>query len=205
MRWIGELDYHLRNVVILTLALAALVLWRYRLAVLRGMQAGWGTALPVSPVSAAAARASTPMIAPLGALAWERRTHRQITLMYLFSVGVSALVLAGIWSILSDLPTTPMHFTGTAGSMLSAAVPMIAVSLAVPFWRACRLWLAVLVGGALVLVAVSMLQRLALGKAVTIDQLMNFVYFLQLTGHQLWLPFLIFLLIGNRRLRGVAP
>jgi hypothetical protein len=34
---------------------------------------------------------------------------------------------------------------------------------------------------------------------------MNFVYFLQLAATQLWLPFLIFFIIGNRRLRGVAP
>lgn len=203
--WAAEAGIHLANVIVLTLTLATFVLWRYRAAVLRGMQVGQGGLLPVPPISAPAKSTIAPDDPSVEALNWERQARRRIALAYMLSVGASALVLAGVYLVASDLPTTPAHFVGVAGVMLSAAMPMIAVSLAVPFWRAFRWWLAALVAGAALLVVVSVLQRLVLGKAATLDQLMNFVYFFQLAANQLWLPFLIFFIIGNRRLRGVAP
>jgi hypothetical protein len=50
-----------------------------------------------------------------------------------------------------------------------------------------------------------MAQRPFYGKAPTLDQAMNFVYFFQLAAYTLWLPMLLGLAIGARRVRGVAP
>ena len=63
--------------------------------------------------------------------------------------------------------------------MASAAVPMFAVLMAIPFWRALALWLATLVVLAVAGVALSMLQRPFYGKAPSLDQAMNFVVFFQ--------------------------
>ena len=43
----GELVFHFLNVIVLTAFIAAWVLWRYRVAVLKGMQARSGEVIPV--------------------------------------------------------------------------------------------------------------------------------------------------------------
>jgi hypothetical protein len=50
-----------------------------------------------------------------------------------------------------------------------------------------------------------MLQRPFYGKAPSLDQAMNFVVFVQLAVISLWLPALLGLASGARRVRGVAP
>jgi hypothetical protein len=84
-------------------------------------------------------------------------------------------------------------------------VPIVAVLMAIPFWRALGLWLATLVGLAAVGVLLSMAQRPFYGKAPSLDQAMNFVVFFQFAALSLWLPALLGLATGARRLRGVAP
>ncbi len=56
----AELSFHLFNVVLLTLAVAPLVLWRYRRAVLAGMQDRPGPVLPIAPAARRADRAGEP-------------------------------------------------------------------------------------------------------------------------------------------------
>ena len=54
-------------------------------------------------------------------------------------------------------------------------------------------------------VVLSMLQRPFYGKAPSLDQAMNFVLFFQFAAVTLWLPALLGLATGARRVRGVAP
>ena len=54
-------------------------------------------------------------------------------------------------------------------------------------------------------VVLSMLQRPFYGKAPSLDQAMNFVVFFQFAAVTLWLPALLGLATGARRVRGVAP
>lgn len=199
----GELSFHLLNVLLLTLGIAPLVLWRYRCAVLAGMQGRAGAPLPVAapqglPPSAAAGDAAA-------ALRWEARLRRRVFVAMLACSFVCALPWALLFFHLADEPATPVHLYLKAGAMASAAVPMWAVMMAWPFWRALGLWLLTLLGLAALAVLLSMLQRPFYGRAPSLDQAMNFVFFLQFAAVTLWLPALLGLATGARRLRGVAP
>jgi hypothetical protein len=154
----GELSFHLLNVLLLTLLIAPLVLWRYRRAVLTGMQGRGGELLPVAAPGRAPRRAEAPDAAR-AALRWERRMRRRVFFAVLCATFVSALPLSALFFYLEDLQATPAHLYLKAGVLSSAAVPIFAVLTALPFWRALLLWLATLVGLAAVGVVLSMLQR----------------------------------------------
>jgi len=204
----GELIFHFVNVMLLTVVIAPLILWRYRRAVLAGMQDRGGAPLPLAPVARNATErdASTAAGASAAsALAWEAHVRRRIFFAVLAALAPSALLFATQTLALGDQPLTPAHVFLIAGSTLSMAVPIFAVLTATPFWRALRLWLVTLVVLAALDVLLSMLQRPFYGRTPTIDQAMNFVYFVQYAGYTLWLPTLLALVIGARRVRGVAP
>ena len=106
---------------------------------------------------------------------------------------------------LSGLPLSPAHLYLKAAALGCIAVPVHAVLCASPWRRALALAAAVLLGLAAFGVVLSMLQRPFYGKAPTLDQALNFVVFLQFAAHTLWLPLLLGLASGARRVRGVAP
>jgi hypothetical protein len=198
----GELSFHLLNVLLLTLGIAPLVLWRYRRAVLAGMQ---GRAEFTLPVAAPAVPRQAVPAAGIDRLHWEARLRRRVFLAMLGAAFVAALPLSWLFLHLGGGPSTPAHLYLKAGVMASAAVPMFAVLAAIPFRRALSLWLATLIVLAVVGVGLSMLQRPFYGKAPSLDQAMNFVVFFQFAAVTLWLPALLGLATGARRVRGVAP
>jgi hypothetical protein len=198
----GELTFHLLNVLLLTLGIAPLVLWRYRRAVLAGMQ---GRAEVVLPVAAPSAPRPPATVAGIDRLRWETRLRRRVFMAVLAATFLSALPLSALFFYLGGEPTTPVHLYLKAGVMASAAVPIFAVLAAIPFWRALALWLATLAALAAAGVLLSMLQRPFYGKAPSLDQAMNFVLFFQFAAVTLWLPALLGLATGARRVRGVAP
>jgi hypothetical protein len=198
----GELGIHFAVTIIITALVAMFVLWRYRIAVVGGMRLRQSEALPVPALSFVPA---TSVHDETAALAWERATHQRVIVAWLLSVGVAGLLLAFV-SAPADLRTSPTHLLSIAGAMmLSAAVPMIAVSLAWSWKRGICFWLALLVTADVVALIVSILQRSVSGGTVTLDQLMNTVFFLQLAAVSLWEPLLLLLVSGSTRLRGVVP
>ena len=206
----GELASHFLSVVLLTLFIAPLVLWRYRRAVLAGMLGGAGHKLAVPPVPMVAAAATPAAAAPAidgsGArLAWERRVRPRILATALLATAVPSLLMAAHYLWMGGQPLTPAHLWLKAGATCSAAVPIFAVLTATPFWRALRLWVITLLALAAAGVLLSMLQRPFYGKAPSLDQLLNFLVFFQLAGFTLWVPMLLGLATGARRVRGVAP
>jgi hypothetical protein len=138
-------------------------------------------------------------------LDWERRLRRRVFIATLGVVFVCALPLSALFVVLADLPRTPLHLYPKAGALATLAVPMAAVLIALSFGRALRLWVATLLLLAAAGVVLSLLQRLLQGRAPSLDQALNFVVFLQLAGVTLWLPLVLLLASGARRVRGVAP
>lgn len=210
----AELMYHFGNVAILTAFVAAFVLWRYRVAILAGMQGESGAALPVPALQAPDRSWAGPEAGALGsarsgnvlpALAWENYARRRIASAYLLSVGLPACALTGFYLKQSDLPISPSYFVALASIILSAAIPMIAVSLAVPFWRALGHWLLLLSGGVALALVLVVAQRAANGKLPTLQIFLLVWSFCQLAASQLWLPLLLLFATGSKRLRGVAP
>ena len=204
----GELSLHFLNVVLLTLLIAPLILWRYRRAVLTGMQDQAGPVLPIAPAPARCtdARRDPATAAAVDPLSWEQRgVRRRVFGGVMLATFVPSLLLSALYLSLGDQPITPAHLFLKAGVTCSVAVPIFAVLTATPFVRALRLWLLTLAALAGCGVVLSMLQRPFYGKAPSLDQLMNFVLFFQLAALTLWAPMLLGLATGARRVRGVAP
>jgi hypothetical protein len=199
----GELIYHFQNTAILTAVLAAFVLWRYRHTILRGMQQHAGEALPVpAPAAGAVAASAVPAHA---VLAWERTARRRIALAYLLAVCLCALLLALVYAYFSGWHVLSSFVLVMALAYAMAAVPMIAVTLAWPFWRGAAAALALLVVGAIIVFAFAMVERSLLGRPIGVAQLGLLPQIFVVVGSQLWLPALLLLLTGAARLRGVAP
>lgn len=200
----GELAYAFFATVVMTALVAMFVLWRYRVAVLKSMNTADGPALPLPSADRASPQ---PMRIPdqTSAEDWERAVHRRVILSWMISVGFAAPILAFVTLVIGDMPLSPSHLVFVSCVSFSVAVPMIAVSLAWPFWRGVRFFLLVLVLSMIVAVASSILQRILTGRAPSLDQLLNAVDFLQLTMVSLWLPAILLLATGSARLRGVAP
>jgi hypothetical protein len=204
----AELMSHLINVVILTAAVAAVVLWRYRAAVLQGMRAGGVASLPVPPAGAQPPVQEPERAAAAGtaaALAWERGARRRLAAVTLVSVGAAALVLTGLSFAQGDLPASPSSVVVQVGIMLSAAVPMLAVSLAVPLRRALLHWIVLLAATLALGMALAAVQRWLAGKEVDVKLFSIAGLFVTLAAVQLWQPLLVLLATGTSRLRGVAP
>jgi hypothetical protein len=135
----AELKIHFAVTTIITALVAMFVLWRYRIAVVGGMRLRQSEALPVPALSFVP---TTSMHDEAAALAWERATHQRVIVAWLLSVGVAGLLLAFAYAP-ADQRTSPTHLLSFAGAgMLSAAVPMIAVSLGWSWKRGICFWLA---------------------------------------------------------------
>jgi len=202
----GELFFHFLNVIVMTALVAPVVLWRYRRAVLAGMQHGLGAPLPFAPPHRAAAKTPVPGAATVvAALAWETRLRRRIFAAALVAAFVPSLLLALHKFLLDAEPFTPLQVFVSAAVTTMAAVPICALLTAMPRGRALMLALWTLCALAAGSVVFSMLQRLVSGHAPSLDQAFNFVLFLEAAALTLWLPTLLGLVIGARRVRGVAP
>ena len=200
----GELLFTFVNVMLMTLIIAALVLWRYRRAVLAGMQQSVGTPLPL-PLPRPPAAPAPPAFTVDSALAWEGRLRRRIFAGTLAAAFVASLLLAVQYHAFEDLPFAPANLFLSAAVTSCVALPVYALLTATPLMRALWLGLLTLCGFGAATVVVSMLQRPFYGKAPSFDQLLNFVVFFQLAAAALWLPILLGAAIGIRRVRGVAP
>ena len=199
----GELLSHLATVLLLTLVVAPLVLWRYRRAVLAGMMTRPGPPLPVAPPVRGAAL--SPASGAVPAAPWERRLQRRVFIAAWGAAFVAALPLSALYLSLGDLPLTPAHLYLKAAALSCMAVPVHAVLCAWPWRRTLRLGAAMLLVLATGGVVLSMLQRPFHGRWPSLDQAMNFLVFLQFAAFTLWLPLLLGLATGARRVRGVAP
>ena len=92
----GELLFRFLNVMLLTALVAPLVLWRYRRAVLAGMQTRVGAAMPLAPPLGPRPRPAAAAAPGVDAkLAWEARMRRRIFVAVVAALLPPALLLAG--------------------------------------------------------------------------------------------------------------
>jgi hypothetical protein len=202
----GELSFHFLNVMLMTAVVAPLVLWRYRKAVLAGMQSRAGVAMQLAPALGARPRALDPAAPSLDVkLAWEHRMRRRVFVAVVGALLVPVLLLAVNEAILDGLALNPTNVWLIAGTALLMAVPIAGVLNALPIGRTAVLGLAMLAAFGVLTVALSMLQRIFAGKAPTLDQLRNAFVFVEYAVYTLWLPLVLAAALGARRVRGVAP
>src|SRR5574337_468732 len=146
----GELMLDFINVLLMTVLVAPLALWRYRRAVQGGMRGRSEAALPVA---AAAVRAPAAAAHTIDPLAWERGLRRRLFVGVLGATAVPAVLLSVLYLRLGGMPMSPAHVYLKAAVLSSVAVPIFAVLTATPWLRALVLWVVTLValaaGGAL--------------------------------------------------------
>ena len=166
------------------------------------MNVGGAVELPIPPPAARAAACrdrSAPEVSGLGAAGAPACRVVVAVIVLVCSLPLAYLQAVAVGG------TTPMHVMAQTGQFLLAAVP-IAALLAAYSWRQALLYgAALLAGGAALMLAVSALQRLAVGRAPSLDQFLNGIVFLQLTALNAFAPLLVMLVTALPRVRGVAP
>jgi hypothetical protein len=207
----GKLWFYFLNAILITMPASLVLLAWYRHAVMRSMglspsvaalppavgrQWGW-----LGPVPAA----STGVIPfdPQAMDRSERVSRRRLVVVY----GIGSFVAAGIMAFLFALA---MQFDLTPRGMFAAwwvhawpVVPITVALLALPRRRSLALLLLFALLGATVVGVWAGLSLLAGDQTISPWQSMTST--LHLFVHQAWLPYLIILLTGNRRLRPVSP
>jgi hypothetical protein len=198
----GQLIAHFINTAIITAIVAGLVLWRYKAGVLAGMNVGGAVELPIPHPAARAVPAATATVSTV--LGWEREARRRMAIAVAVIVLVCSLPLAYLQAVEFGV-RTPMDVLGLTGQFLLAAVPMAAILAAYSWRKAVMYGVALLVATAVLVLAVSVLQRLADGRAPSVDQFLNGLIFLQLTAVNALAPVVVMLVTAWPRVRGVAP
>jgi len=160
----AELTFHFYNTVVLTALVAAFALWRYRVAVLDGMR-GSGEATLAPPLPAP--RATAAPFAAAEVLTWERGARWRLARAWLLGVGACSLLLAASYMHRSGWEISPAHLLMVTLVFATAVAPMIAVALAVPFWRGLAGTALLLVACALLTLVAGLIQRAASGRPIT--------------------------------------
>src|SRR6185369_2811915 len=160
----SELLFHFMNVMLMTGLVAPLVLWRYRRAVLAGMQAKAGAALPLAPPQGVRPRAAEAAFGVAAELAWEARVRRRVFVAVVAALAPPVTLLAANHIVLNELHRTVSTFWLVAGSAMLMAVPMFAVLVAMPFARAVAIGVATLAAFAVAVVPLTMAERAFAGR-----------------------------------------
>ena len=134
----GQFIAHFINTAIITAIVAALVLWRYKVGVLAGMNIGGAVELPIPPPPCDACGRRRPP--PRRTTCW--RGSGGCADVSPSAIAVIVLVCSLPLAYLQAAAfggTTPMHVLGQTGQFLLAAVP-IAALLAAYSWRKALLY-----------------------------------------------------------------
>jgi hypothetical protein len=198
----GQFIAHFIDTAIVTAIVAAIVLWRYKVGVLAGMNVGGAVELPLPDPVALVRRVQTT--APALVSAWERQIRRRVIVTVSGAVILCSLPLAYLAAVsLGD--RRPMVVATQTGQFALAAVPIIALLLAWSWRKALAFSIALLAAIAVAVIALSMAQRVATGRTPSIDQLLNGVFFFQITALNSIAPVLVLIATAWPRVRGVAP
>lgn len=201
----GQLLYFFGQTVAITAIVAPLVLWRYATAVRTGMGTAHGVELAPPPPCAPACAGAAGAGSSLSRLRWERGAHWRVIAVWYLALSLAALLLAVTYVLASGWPRTPTHVALAMATYVQLVVPIVAVSLGWTVWRGLGMALLSMAGAATVVVAMSILVRIASGRAPSIDLLINYQAALQFAALTLPWPLAMFVLTGTPRVRGVAP
>jgi len=202
----GKLSHFFLLTVMVTAIVSPLVIWRYGRAVLAGMQRSAGEAVPpAAPPITPQAEPARASVAAAARRTWERAAQRRMLAAWLLAVGGVALPMALLDNLASGLPLLPAQLLVPLGATLFVALPPIALSLGWAWPRGLRNAFVLSLVAAFVVLAASVLQRLAAGRAPSADQAINLLLFYQAAAVMLAVPLALFLASGAARIRGVVP
>lgn len=202
----GKLGVFFYNAILVTIPTSLVLLAWYRHAVSRRMRVGAGASIwawDEAKLSLAdeSAHARYSAAVPEKAIS---ATRRRVALIY----GLGSVVAASIMAFLFSLS---MEFDLTGRAMFALwyvftwpIVPTTVVLLALPQSRNILFLLIYGLIGAALVAGLAWVSAYVLGSA-TASPVKSTLLYAELLVQQLWLPYLIILMTGNRRLRPVSP
>jgi len=197
----GALVYHFINTVVLTIVVAAVVLWRYKAAVLARMTQQSLTPLPSPPirecqVHPAASGAKTALI-------WEARLRARIAAAFFLTTLACGLALAIVVVRLQGMDATPARTMMMALVFTLICAPMVIASVALsPIGGLRGFLLFVLVLTALA-VLVDMVEDAALGRSLTPGSSLS--AFTTIAAVSMLVPLMFVAITWPKKVRGVVP
>jgi hypothetical protein len=198
----GKLWTYFLNAIIITIPTSLVVLAGYRHAVSRAMRLGGN---PESGLSAANVLKTVQNSAREAAhVADEAAVRRRLGLIYAAGSVVAAAIMAWLlaWSMKFDISAR-----GYFASWYVFAWPLLPILVVLVAWpqrRNIPLLLAYAAAGAALIGCWTFMSAYLFGDA-TVSPLKSAAGVLELFVRQIWLPYTIILLTGNRRLRPVSP
>lgn len=197
----GEPSVHFINSVLVTVVVALIVLWRYRLAILGGMMQGDGAVLPLPTEKASAQK----VLMAGNLFARERSMRQRIAAAWLLTTAVCGLPMAVLYMIAGEMSASPTYALALTCSYMIAALPMIAVSLAWPPWRMVVAFVVMMLSFAALCLLAGIVERSLLGRPLNWKILGLVPLFFDIAWNQLWMAGLFWLMSWPSRLRGVVP
>ncbi|MCU0989505.1 MAG: hypothetical protein MUE63_07970 [Xanthomonadales bacterium] len=197
----GELSVHFANSLLVTVVVALFVLWRYRQAILGGMMQGEHVALPLPA-------ADLPLLAGgdvRDLAAREAFMRLRVAAAYLLTTAICGLAMAVAYVLAGDLGRSPTYALGLVFCYMLAAVPMIAVSLALSPLRTVGALVAMLLACAALVLFFGVIERSLAGRPLSWRILGLVPLFFDMAWNQLWMAALFWLFSWPTRLRGVVP
>lgn len=203
----GKLWMYFLEAVVITVPTSLVILAGYRRSVARSMrQTGDGATMPL-PTIHAEPQAGAAFVAQASKIVGEG-SITTIRLRLALVYGMGSLVAAGIMAVLFAFS---MRFElGALAAFVSwyvyawPLVPIMITLLALPRGRNSTFLLIYVVLGALIVIGWSGFSSVVLGHS-DVSPLTNARFFLEFLVRESWLPYLIILVTGNRRLRPVSP
>ncbi|HEX5078252.1 MAG TPA: hypothetical protein VFV80_03820 [Geminicoccaceae bacterium] len=210
----GLLSFYFWNAVLLTVVISLVLLAWYRRRVAQGMRRMSRMQAEGSIVDGRTVVAEDPAIGPIDAVADgqsatdmaadERRLRTRLVVVYAAGGAAAAAVSTTLYLVALGDPLYPVRTFALWYIFCWPIVPTLAALLAVPQRRALLGFAAYVLVGALIVGTWTALLRFALGS-VDADAVRNVQSYFVLLFLHAWLPFLIILVTGNRRLRSVSP
>jgi hypothetical protein len=205
-------SFHFWNAILLTVVVSLVLLAWYRWRVAQSMRSLAGTAAGAEgamadgqiPAVGDAASAGTDGRSVDDVAAEQGRLRTRLMVVYGAGGAAAAAVSATLFLIALGDPLYPVRTFGIWYIYCWPIVPTLAAILAVPQKRALLAFGGYVLIGALIVVAWSALLRFVLGRDDS-DPLDSGQSYFALLAFNAWLPFLIILVTGNRRLRSVSP
>lgn len=197
----GDLNIHFMNSFLLALLLGLFVLWRYRQAVLIGMAVGGTTRLSLPSITQ-----SSPTQSLHGSLlAYQTAMRRRIAAAWVLTTLICAVPLTIGYFHAAEWDLSPTLVLAYTLIYAMAALPMIAVSLALTPLRIVGAFVLMAAGFLGLALLAAGLERMAAGRPITRQHLQLIPLFLDMARNQLWMAAIFWGLSWPVRLRGVVP
>ena len=215
----GIVWMYFQNAILMTIPVSAVLLVWYKRSVSRNMRGTSGASpSPImrdgDAVAAAVEERPGPTVGPaardvlqdgssVGAVSNESRSRRRVAVIYTIGGAVAASVLTVLF-FASGVEAAALRVFVVWFAFCWPILPTVAALLAVPRRRAVVMFGIYVVAGVCITGAWSLFNKIVLGRSAIVPS-ENVIAFLTFLLREAWLPYLIILVTGNRRVRPVSP